>query len=958
VTPDPKRSRESAQSVESPPADLAEAVLAVVRRTYADLHPGGAAAGTLTLNSSLDRDWGFDSLARVELLLRLERMFSIRMPPGVLETAERPTDLVQALQRVGRVEVPSLPVVARDEAPATAAAIAPPPENLATLLEVLDWHVERHPDRIQLIYGDDPQDGRVERISYRRLHERAASFAVGLQARGLGHGQTVAIMLPTGSDYFYTYFGALMAGCVPVPIYPPARRSQLQEHIRRHARILANAEAQILVTIPEAIVVAHLLEAHVPGLRHIVTPAMLGESVGLPARIPARGSDIAFIQYTSGSTGNPKGVVLTHANLLANVRAIGAGVHISSQDVFVSWLPLYHDMGLIAAWLGSLYFGSQLVVMPPLAFLARPSRWLWAIHHYRGTITAAPNFAYELCTKRIDESELDGLDLSSMRLAANGSEAVVPETLERFQARFGRYGFRRTAMTPVYGLAEASVGLLAPPPGREPVIDRIQRQPFLCTGRARPAAADEPATLQFANCGRVLPGHSVRLVDAAGAEVGERIEGRLQFKGPSATQGYYRDPQQTRKLFTGDWLDSGDRAYRVGEEFYLTGRVKDIIQRGGRNLYPHEIEEVVGRLAGIRRGCVAAFGCLDRRNGTERLVVLAETRETRAQTRARLRGEITRVTVELLGEPPDEVVLAPPRTVLKTSSGKLRRSATRDLYEAGRVGTRPPAFGWQMVRLVGGALWPLLKRRLRAFREGGYAAYAWSLALLMAPPVWLATALTRRPVQAWWINRRAARLFLRLSGMSLVVRGLDNLPRDTPFVMVVNHSSYLDGVALLAALPGPYGFVAKRELLNRLVPRVLLRRLGCEFVERFAIRESVQDAQRIVQAAQAGRTLVFFPEGTFTAAPGLLPFHLGAFVAAVRANLQVVPVAVHGTREILRAHHWLPRPGAIGMRIGAPISPPRDASDLLRAAMHLSEQSRAWILAHCGELERRRLMSV
>ncbi len=946
MTLNSERFRRPTPAVASPPTDLEAAVLAVVQRTYADLHPGSVVPSTLTLDGTLDRDWGFDSLARVELLLRLEQMFSVHMPPGVLEAAERPADLVQALHRAGRVKVPSFTTVARDDAPSTAAAIAAPPEDLATLLDVLDWHVERHPDRIQLIYGENPQDGCVERISYGRLHERAAAFAVGLQARGLAPGQTVAIMLPTGSDYFYTYFGVLMAGCVPVPIYPPARLSQLEEHIRRHARILANAEAEILVTVPEAMAVAHLLEAHVPGLRHIVTPAMLAQSTGLPTRISIRESDIAFIQYTSGSTGNPKGVVLTHANLLANVRAIGAGVHISSQDVFVSWLPLYHDMGLIAAWLGSLYFGSQLVVMSPLAFLARPSRWLWAIHHYRGTITAAPNFAYEMCTKRIDESELNGLDLSSMRLAANGSETVIPETLERFQARFGRYGFRREAMQPVYGLAEASVGLLAPPPGRGPVIDRVQRQPFLCAGRAQPATADDVSPLQFVACGQVLPGHSVRLVDTAGIEVGERIEGRLQFKGPSATRGYYRDPRQTRHLFTGDWLDSGDRAYRAGGDFYLTGRVKDIIQRGGRNLYPHEIEEVVGQLTGIRRGCVAAFGCLDHKSGTERLVVLAETHETRTEAQARLRGDITRVMAELLGEPPDEVVLAPPRTVLKTSSGKLRRAATRELYEAGRVGARPRAFGWQMARLVGGALWPLLKRRLRTIREGGYAAYAWLLALVMAPSVWLATALTRHPAQAWWINRCAARLFLRLSGMSLSVRGLDNLPRDTPFVMVVNHSSYMDGVALLAALPGPYGFVAKRELLNRLVPRVLLRRLGCEFVERFAIRESVQDAQRIVQVAQAGRTLVFFPEGTFTAAPGLLPFHLGAFVAAVRANLQVVPVALHGTREILRAHHWLPRPGAIGMRIGAPIPPPRDATDLLRAAMHLSEQSRAWILAH------------
>ena len=220
--------------------------------------------------------------------------------------------------------------------------------------------------------------------------------------------ECVAIMLPTSPEYFSTYLGVLRVGAIPVPIYPPARASQLEEHVLRHSGILDNARAVLLVTVPEAMVVARLLQARVAGLRHVVTPQQLQARGGAPTPVALRGDDIAFIQFTSGSTGNPKGVALTHANLLANIRAMEQAVQATPRDVFVSWLPLYHDMGLIGAWLGALYVGYALVVMSPLAFLARPERWLQAIHRYRGSLSAAPNFAYELCVKRIDDAALAG----------------------------------------------------------------------------------------------------------------------------------------------------------------------------------------------------------------------------------------------------------------------------------------------------------------------------------------------------------------------------------------------------------------------------------------------------------------------------------------------------------------------------------------------------------------------
>lgn len=923
----------------------ASAMLRVVEELLRDLPRQPQRAGRVTLDSSLDRDLGFDSLARVELLSRVERAFGVTLPENTLQIAETPRDLLVALGSASTATRPAPQAYTRVQLQGVEGTHAEPVDAI-TLPQVLDWHIHAHGDRAHITVLSDAGE---EEISYARLNGGAARIAAGLQRQGMQPRQAVGIMLPTSPEYFYTYFGILLAGGIPVPIYPPARLSQIEEHVRRHAGILANAQAAILVTVREAIAVARLLEAHVPSVRQVLTPATLSETSSNASPVPVGPDDIALIQYTSGSTGNPKGVVLTHANLLANIRAMAQALQVTERDVFVSWLPLYHDMGLIGAWLGSLYVGCRLVIMSPPAFLARPERWLWAINRFRGTLSAAPNFAYELCLKRFDDAQLAHLDLSSWRLALNGAEAVSPDAVTRFTERFAQYGFRADAMTPVYGLAECTLGLLFPPPGRGPLIDRIWREPFMLQRKAQPAPADDPKPLRFVTCGRPLPGHEVRIVDELGLEVGERVEGRLEFKGPSATSGYYRSPDETARLFHGDWLDTGDKSYMAEGEIYVTGRVKDIIIRGGRNIYPEELEEAVGALPGVRKGCVAAFGSVDRHSGTERLVILVETRETDGAARDALHKNIASATVDVLGEPADEIVLAPPHTVLKTSSGKIRRSASRDLYEAGLVGAASRAVWWQVARLAWGGWLPAIRRCMSLGREIVYGVYVWTVFSLVAPLLWLVTVLTAQPARAWAIGHRAARLLFTLTGTPLIVRGLENLPHDTPNVLVANHASYMDGLALIAALPVSYAFVAKRELRDHFISRVYLERLGAQFVERLAAQQSVEDAKHLAEQAASGKSLAFFPEGTFTRVSGLLPFHLGAFVAAAQAGVPVVPVAIRGSRGMLRSGQWLPRRGTLVVTVGTPILPAREVSDAYAAAVRLSEAARAQILQHCGE---------
>ncbi len=934
----------SAPSAAAPPTS-APALLEIVRALALELHPHKAGTLRVSLDSLLDQELGFDSLSRVELMLRIEQAFGATLPEQVMATAESPAELMRALE-AARPSGGAAPRAAAPHARDAAAlsAVDELPERARTLIEVLEWHIAAHADRPHVTLLSE--DGPTQVMTYGALLADSRRIAAGLRARDLQPGQPVAIMLPTALEYFHSFLGVLLAGGVPLPIYPPARPSHIEDHLRRHARILDNARTAILITVPQAKTAARLLRMQVLSLRDIVTPEeLLGDAASLPHTTGQPG-DIAHLQYTSGSTGAPKGVILTHDNLLANIRAMGHTLQVGSRDVFVSWLPLYHDMGLIGAWLGSMYFSVPLFLMSPLAFLARPERWLWAIHEHRGTLSGGPNFAYELCLKRVRDDQLEGLDLSSWRIAFNGAEPVIPSTLRRFQERFARYGLRPEAMTPVYGLAECSVGLAFPPHGRGPLVDRIDRAVLDRSGRAQPVADGSASALEFVACGLPLPGHEVRIVNEAGQELGEREEGRLEFKGPSATSGYYRNAADTKALLHGEWLDSGDMAYVAGGDVFLTGRRKDIIIRAGRNIYPHELEEAIGELAGIRKGCVAVFGSTDTRTGTERLVALAETREDDPLRLDELRQRIDALAVDLLGTTLDDVMLAPPHTVPKTSSGKIRRASSRELYERGTTHAGRRAVWLQVLRLWLAGLAPQARRTGRLAAGLAYGGYAWALLALLAPPTWLIVCLLPRPAWSFALVRGAARLLLGALGVRPSVHGREHLPRGRPFVLAVNHASYLDALMLLEGLPGAWSFVAKAELAGHWLSRPFLRGLATEFVERFDRQRGVEDARRVSAALAAGRSLVYFPEGTFLRQPGLLPFHMGAFQAAVEAGAPVVPVVLRGTRSLLRDGQWLPRRSRITVEIGAPLAPEGSGWN---AALALRDRVRAAILQRLGE---------
>ena len=906
----------------SPASDLLQRhVLEIVDQLVTELR-GSESHRRVRPGDSLERELGISSLERVELLVRLEQALGVQLGDAAMAEAETPGDLAVALAAAAPRVVETLP----EFKPAFAATAAAPP-SARTIVEALEWHAERTPDRVHIYLRED--DGRETPITYESLWQASVDVANGLLSRGLGRHETVAIMLRTEMAFFTSFFGVLLAGCVPVPMYPPFRADRIEEYAQRQVGILRNAEARLMITFAEIDRLASLLLGQTPSLLAVVTAEQLsrGETVTPTGRgrLPRTGEQPALIQYTSGSTGRPKGVLLSHANLLANIRALQQGLGIRAGDVGASWLPLYHDMGLIGAWLGTLYFGTPLALMSPLAFLARPSRWLWAMHAHRVTMSPAPNFAYDLCSQRIRDDEIEGLDLSSVRTLLNGSEAVQPETLRRFITRFEPYGLKAEALAPVYGLAECVVGLAAPPPGRAPRIDQIDRRSFEEHGYARDVSSDDLLALRFVSCGRALPDHEIRVVDKAGQPVRERQEGRVQFRGPSATSGYYRDADATRELIRDDgWLETGDLGYLADGELFLTGRRKDLIIKGGRNLHPHEAEEVVGQVGGVRKGCVAAFGVSDPGLGTERFVVLAETRLRSKDQRERLQAEVIERVATTLGVPPDVVMLCTPGTVLKTSSGKIRRSATRDVYLAGRLSRGRPWLVTQWARLFARTAFARLRRWASEMLELGFTAYVLILLVLTGPVVWAVLTLGPRGPWASRLVGRWTRVMLAVSGCRVDVVGLDRLRQVGPAVYVANHASYLDPVLMMAVLPVRLRFAAKKRLARYPLIGTAIRKGEHITIEKHGQVQRVEGARAVLEPLRQGESLFVFPEGTFVAGPGLLPFRLGAFRAAVETGRPVVPVTIRGTRRILPANRRLVRPGRITVTVGQPIVPDAD----------------------------------
>ncbi len=522
--------------------------------------------------------------------------------------------------------------------------------------------------------------GGADRVEWSRLHDDARGVAAALQARGVGPGVHVGILGPTTRALVTTIQATFLAGGTVVALPLPMRLGSIEEFVEQTRRRIANADAALVVVDPDLAPFLDPPPGGSPGPIPVVLLDALaaegerrgGETLVRPGDDPER---LAILQFTSGSTAAPKGVMLPDRCVGANIDAIVAGAGIHDGDRAVSWLPLYHDMGLIGLLMTPMLNGFELVLGAPQDFLAAPSSWLEWISEYRGTITAGPNFSYALAARALRRA--GDLDLSSWRLALNGAETVDPTAVEAFCAAAAPFGFDARAAYPVFGMAEATLGVTFPEVGVGMTVDSVDRHTLEHDRLALPATDRTESVRRLAMLGRPLPGFELRIVEPRTAAVrGEREVGELELRSPSVTPGYYRNAEATAATFDDGWLRTGDLAYLVDGQLVVCGRLKDVIIVGGRNVFPEDVERAAAAVVGVRAGNVIAFGS-DHKRGRESIVVVAETKSDDLHE---VHDSVVTHVCDAVGVPPVEVVLVRPGTLPKTSSGKLQRSLCRDRY--------------------------------------------------------------------------------------------------------------------------------------------------------------------------------------------------------------------------------------------------------------------------------------
>ncbi|MCX7706552.1 MAG: fatty acyl-AMP ligase [Anaerolineae bacterium] len=569
------------------------------------------------------------------------------------------------------------------------------PSSITTLVDLLCWRAAGQPDQQAAAFLDDESDA-VGRLTYAELDRKARNIGALLQAHGLA-GERALMLYSPGLDFVAAFFGCLYAGVVAVPAYPPRPRT-----LNRLLNIIKDARPAVILATRD---VRELIEptlAEADGFPELpwLTTDDLSETLSTTWRHPGVMHDsLAFLQYTSGSTTTPRGVMVTHGNLLHNLTLIRAGFEITPKDSGVIWLPLYHDMGLIGGVLQPIFAGLPVTLMSPLTFLQRPFRWLEAISKTGATISGGPNFAYDLCVRKVAPEQRARLDLSRWEVAFSGAEPVRAETIERFTRTFAECGFRPTAWLPCYGLAEATLFVTGAQKASGPRFLTVSA-PALEAHRVIPVGEGDSSGRRFVSCGFPRGDLRVAIVDPETLMPAlPGVVGEIWISGPSVADGYWGQPQESERVFraqiasdedAGTWLRTGDLGFLHEGELYIAGRIKDLIIVDGRNHYPQDIELTVENShPAIQLSGVAAFS-VDTTEA-ERLVIVAEIAREHMPGRpgAAPLSEITRAIRGAVSEQHavqiSDLVFIRPGTVPKTTSGKIQRHAARAAYLAGAL---------------------------------------------------------------------------------------------------------------------------------------------------------------------------------------------------------------------------------------------------------------------------------
>ncbi|HZR79455.1 MAG TPA: fatty acyl-AMP ligase [Candidatus Binatia bacterium] len=554
------------------------------------------------------------------------------------------------------------------------------PPDVESLLGVLAWQREHVPERVVCHRVARRRDGLVATaVTVAELADRASRAATHLAALGMRPGDRAILCLSDPHDFLVAFFASLAGGAIPVPLPTAGEVGAPRSFAARVRGTCASSGARLAIV--EGVRAFAEVVSDLPSAPVATAPGALVDPATPTPLVDRSGADPAFIQYTSGSTGAPKGVLVTNRNLLANCRAIRDATGYTRRDRMVSWLPLHHDMGLVGGLLTSIYCAAETWVMPPMEFLARPVTWLEALTRYAATLTVAPTFAYSLCARKIPAKQLASIDLSSLRLAYIGAEPIGAATVDAFIERFSPLGLSPSALYPVYGLAEATLAAAFPAPGSGVRRDTVDRHRLAAEGTAAVTAPDDPGSVTFVSVGGALPGHRLLVVDpATGEALVDRRVGELVVEGDSVSPRYFEDdPATTRTL-----LHTGDLAYVADGQVYVVDRIKDLVIVAGQNFAPSDIEAAAAEVDGLRRGRIVAFS-RPGEAGREALHIVGEVSPDTDGAPDVLAAEVASRVRAATGLTPATVTLVAPGSLERTSSGKIQRRACAEAHAAGRL---------------------------------------------------------------------------------------------------------------------------------------------------------------------------------------------------------------------------------------------------------------------------------
>ncbi len=779
----------------------------------------------LSMDDKFEADLGLGSLERLELFSQIETTLGVKLSPSEISTIQTLRDIVTILARSHGSQ--SLVVNQCDKA--TVQAVTIDPSKVTNLRDLLIMYTQRYPNRrhVVLLSGD----GSEKEITYAMLYKQAGKISNALTTRGIQTGDHVALLLPSGEDFLYSFLGVIFSGAIPIPICPPESANQVGEYISQAVSILKKSDVRLLVTFGKFQKLAKFFRGFLPHLLGVTTTNDLLKSEFYLPKLKISSSQAAFVQYTYGSAGNFKKIVLTHKNILENIRSILKLFEVTTSDITVSWLPLHHDTDLIVMWLANLYFGSTLVLYSSKNFLSRPESWLWTIHKYRATISAGPNFAYEICINKINDNTLLGLDLSSWRIAGNISEMVCAQTLKRFSEKFSQYGFKSKALTNVYVLSEGAILMCAGSILEDQKIDRIASHEFHQKNIAKPIFEREKKYYEFVSCGSPIDNYQIRIVDEENTCLPERNIGMVHCKVRSMMCEYYRDQAVSEKVFHGGWIDTGDLGYLAEGELYITGRRKDIITKEGKNYYPTEIEDIITMYSDLNFGQVVVFSSVENLSGIKKILAIVESKNNDKNSHKILKKQICQIVVKCLGFSLDDILIVTENVLPKTTNGKLRRYVCGEIYSQKNIRKIKNNIIIKLFNIYVRCFIAKTKKILTLCLRFFYTIYLFLVLISMASLTYIAIRFFNRD-NGEKIIKTASKITLRASFCSIEIDGINHIKSKKNMIFVSNHASYIDVLVLVAFLPGHFCYVAKSELKKSYFLRKILKTLEIVYVDR------------------------------------------------------------------------------------------------------------------------------